>query len=415
MPRKKSRLASRPTTPTVFLPSPFRRTAYVAHQGAGTLSTYDLSAASLIQPGDGNTVTFSARIEVGHAPQGIVVSADGTRAYIANFLSRNIQVLGLTNPSAPMIISTVSVAAGTLLPRIANGKRLFYRSKEPAHSRANYIACVSCHADGGGHDGRTWDFTHKGEGLRNTTDLRSRGGVAHGPVHWSANFDEIQDFENDIVNAFGGTGLAQDGQPPPAVNGSAPRCLASTRLRCSALGLRAPPARWQRGNIARRAHHSKQQRPARNHLVAHDQSAFRSGRISSVHRWQRKRRAGGSRRRRHSDSWERRFGLDPQNAADAALDSDNDGATNLAEFLAGTDPLEPNSRLQIHDAVRANNSVTFRFSTAPQRSYVAEFIATLASTNWLPLATIPGDGAEKVVNDTNAGGLQRFYRARVAP
>ena len=38
--------------------------------------------------------------------------------------------------------------------------------------------------------------------------------MGHGPVHWSGNFDEIQDFENDIVNAFGGTGLAADGRPP---------------------------------------------------------------------------------------------------------------------------------------------------------------------------------------------------------
>ena len=63
-------------------------------------------------------------------------------------------------------------------------------------------------------DGRTWDFTQFGEGLRNTVDLRGRGGMAHGPVHWSANFDEIQDFENDIVHGFGGTGLAADGEPP---------------------------------------------------------------------------------------------------------------------------------------------------------------------------------------------------------
>jgi hypothetical protein len=31
--------------------------------------------------------------------------------------------------------------------------------------------------------------------------------MGHGRVHWSANFDEIQDFEQDIRNAFGGTGF----------------------------------------------------------------------------------------------------------------------------------------------------------------------------------------------------------------
>ena len=46
-------------------------------------------------------------------------------------------------------------------------------------------ACATCHLDGG-HDGRTWDFTGRGEGLRNTISLRGRSGTGHGPVHWSA-------------------------------------------------------------------------------------------------------------------------------------------------------------------------------------------------------------------------------------
>lgn len=42
------------------------------------------------------------------------------------------------------------------------------------------------------------------------------------------------------------------------------------------------------------------------------------------------------------DEWELAFGLDPLNPADAALDSDGDGVTNLAEFQGETDPLQPN-------------------------------------------------------------------------
>jgi hypothetical protein len=52
-----------------------------------------------------------------------------------------------------------------------------------------------------------FDFTQRGEGLRNTTDLRGRAGTAHGNVHWTANFDEIQDFTIDIVDHFGGRGF----------------------------------------------------------------------------------------------------------------------------------------------------------------------------------------------------------------
>jgi cytochrome c peroxidase len=483
--------------------SPNGRFAYVAHQGAGTLSTYDLSAASLIQPGDGNTATFSSRIDVGHAPQGIVVSADGTRVYVANFLSRNVMVLSLTNPSAPLLLSTVSVTAETLAARIANGKRLFYRSKEPRHSRANYIACVSCHADGGGNDGRTWDFTHKGEGLRNTTDLRSRGGMLHGPVHWSANFDEIQDFENDIVNAFGGTGLAQDGQPPnpPLGAPNAGRSIDLDDLAAYVSSLtNAPPSphRKQDGTLSGAALRGKALfnspslqcaschvpprftdstlTPNPTNYIFHDvgtltpasgqrlggplpgidtpsllgawnsaaylhdgsaatlldvlttrdtndqhgvTSTLTTNQLSDLVAYLQSIDGSANDEPEDldndgiSDSWERRFGLDPQNTTDAALDFDNDGATNLSEFLAGTDPLEPNSRLRIHDTARTNNVVTFRFSTVPQKSYVAEYVTTLTSTNWLPLATIPGDGTEQSITDTNAFAVQRFYQVRV--
>jgi hypothetical protein len=38
------------------------------------------------------------------------------------------------------------------------------------------------------------------------------------------------------------------------------------------------------------------------------------------------------------DSWEKRVGLDPARAEDASLDRDNDGYTNLEEFLNGIRP-----------------------------------------------------------------------------
>ncbi|MCY1502983.1 Ricin-type beta-trefoil lectin domain-like protein [compost metagenome] len=73
-------------------------------------------------------------------------------------------------------------------------------------SKDNYISCASCHADGG-DDGMVWDFTQRGEGLRRTISLQGRRGTSHGKLHWTANFDEVQDFENDIRNEFGGTGF----------------------------------------------------------------------------------------------------------------------------------------------------------------------------------------------------------------
>ena len=61
------------------------------------------------------------------------------------------------------------------------------------------------HNEGGG-DGRVWDFTNFGEGLRNTINLFGRN-ADHGNLHWTANFDEVQDFEGQIRDFAGGTGL----------------------------------------------------------------------------------------------------------------------------------------------------------------------------------------------------------------
>jgi len=101
------------------------------------------------------------------------------------------------------------VSNEVLSAQVLLGKQIFHDAGDPALSGQKYISCAVCHSEGG-HDGRVWDFSDAGEGLRNTIDLRGRGGVAHGNIHWTANFDEIHDFENDIREIFDGTGLLTD-------------------------------------------------------------------------------------------------------------------------------------------------------------------------------------------------------------
>ncbi len=72
-----------------------------------------------------------------------------------------------------------------------------------------YISCASCHLDGD-QDGQVWDFTDRGEGLRNTTKLRGSGWQGRRATSLQRHFDEVQDFENDIRAFFGGTGLMSD-------------------------------------------------------------------------------------------------------------------------------------------------------------------------------------------------------------
>ena len=111
----------------------------------------------------------------------------------------------------PPVVATVStVAEEALAPEVLRGKRIFYDAADARMSLDGYISCASCHLDGGS-DGMVWDRTQFGEGLRNTIDLRGRRGANGGFVHWTANFDEIQDFEHDMRDGFGGTGFMADG------------------------------------------------------------------------------------------------------------------------------------------------------------------------------------------------------------
>ena len=91
------------------------------------------------------------------------------------------------------------------------GKQIFNDASDRRITKAGYISCAHCHPNAD-HDGQTWDFSDRGEGLRNTTSLIGKGGTAMGMLHWSGNFDEIQDFEHDMREHFGGKGFLTDEQ-----------------------------------------------------------------------------------------------------------------------------------------------------------------------------------------------------------
>ncbi len=158
--------------------------------------------------------TVGALTSVGDAPQATAVTPDGRTLLVHGYLSRGLTAFDLGpfvdggELERDRVASVPLVAAERVPAEVLRGKRIFFDASDARMSRDGYIACASCHPDGG-HDGLVWDFTDRGEGLRNTIDLRGRGGVAHGPLHWTANFDEVQDFENDIRLAFGGRGFLE--------------------------------------------------------------------------------------------------------------------------------------------------------------------------------------------------------------
>jgi large repetitive protein len=155
------------------------------------------------------------RFNAGRAPQGLAVSADGLKLYVNNFMDRTLGVFDLTRLvrygelNVPLVSAISAVAAERLTAQVLTGKKLFYDARDGRLARDGYMSCAACHNDGG-QDGRTWDLTGLGEGLRNTISLRGRAG-GQGFKHWSGNFDEIQDFEGQIRALAQGTGLMSEG------------------------------------------------------------------------------------------------------------------------------------------------------------------------------------------------------------
>lgn len=141
---------------------------------------------------------------VGDAPQGVAINAAGTRAYVSNYLSRNVSVLSISPPASASVLSTIAVTLEPLPAHILNGKKIFFSARGRL-STENRVACISCHPDGS-HDGRDWLFGNNvDEGQRVTTDIR--GIMDSGAIHWTANMNELQDLEFNVRKIDFGAGI----------------------------------------------------------------------------------------------------------------------------------------------------------------------------------------------------------------
>ncbi len=104
---------------------------------------------------------------------------------------------------------------------------------------------------------------------------------------------------------------------------------------------------------------------------------------------------------------------------DRQIDSDGDGFSNAAEYIAETDPLDSQSRLEITrisiaDTGSTGATVTLDFPTIFGPHYFVDFTDDLSGGIWtlLPGSQRTGDGTMQSVTDT-APSLARFFRLRV--
>jgi YVTN family beta-propeller protein len=172
----------------------------------------------------------------GKNPRGLVINSSDTRAYVMDFLSRDIAVvdIGGTNPNAyrtlARIPSAVLPVAGTEDAIVQRGKYLFNTSIGPVGTQANTLrpaglmsdfgwgTCYSCHPQAL-TDSVTWMFA---DGPRQAISMEStfefgaavivNGAPALPDSHqralnWSAIRDEVQDFTRNVRAVSGGGGL----------------------------------------------------------------------------------------------------------------------------------------------------------------------------------------------------------------
>lgn len=153
------------------------------------------------------------QIPVGRNPLGIVINNVDQRAYVMNYVSRDITVIDITRFPEQVIAtlrSTSLPAAGSPEELILVGKELYNTSMgEFSNSIGNmssegWQSCASCHPFGLS-DNVVWIFA---AGPRRTVSQHTDFIDGHQrALNWSGIFDEVQDFEANIRGVSGGRGL----------------------------------------------------------------------------------------------------------------------------------------------------------------------------------------------------------------
>ena len=118
------------------------------------------------------------------------------------------------------------VGLGTAAPRFNDATRTARvpGSVVSTSHDASYVTCSTCHADFGGQDGRTWDFSQFGASLRNTMDLRGRAGFSPGTCSNDATKECFFDAACDDGDAIPDFCRANPATIPGNVQKADPRC-----------------------------------------------------------------------------------------------------------------------------------------------------------------------------------------------
>ena len=212
--------------------------------GSGKLSnTVDADTTRYIDLNDPVNAATSGD-NAGKNPQGIAINAAGTRAYVTNFVSRNVSVVDLRTDRVIRTIRTTRLPApGSFEEVVAVGAEMFFSSRgnfnRPAGttvsttdrlSSEGWQSCSSCHFKGL-TDGVVWSFPdgpRKSVPLNGTFDPHQPADrrFANRILNYTPVRDEVEDFELNIRNVSGPGNLTT----PLACAAAPPAPAAATSL-----------------------------------------------------------------------------------------------------------------------------------------------------------------------------------------
>jgi hypothetical protein len=110
-----------------------------------------------------------------------------------------------------------------------------------------------------------------------------------------------------------------------------------------------------------------------------------------------------------ADYWEPLHGF-IVGTADGGSDADSDGATNAEEYVAGTDPLNDDSRMALRVIAAPAGQTGFEFQALAGKAYTVQTSSDLQS--WQTLQQVPAGPATRSEQIFDAASPQRkFYRA----
>lgn len=115
-----------------------------------------------------------------------------------------------------------------------------------------------------------------------------------------------------------------------------------------------------------------------------------------------------------ADNWETTFGLN-SNTNDAMDDLDGDGFDNLLEYIADTDPSDPNSLFAVIGIYPSNGGIRVEWTGGDEARQFLERRVDLASQieQWATIFTNnPPTSTTTNVTDPNATNAAGFYRLR---